>query len=92
MPFSEVIFLPLRDSSASLPPELVLGRQVAFPAIPYIQQTSDIYRLPSLGWPSLLLFPLLRLVIVHEQATGIGQMLFILYGKDKNGIPKLKII
>lgn len=42
--------------------------------------------------PSLLLIPLFRLVIMHEQVTGIGQMLFIVYGKDKNGIPKLKII
>lgn len=40
--------------------------------------------------PSLLLFPFLGLITAHKQATGVGQMLLIPYGKNENCIPKLK--
>lgn len=42
--------------------------------------------------PSLLLVPFLGMVTAHKQATGVGRMLLIPYGKNENCIPKLKII
>lgn len=68
---------------------------MAFPSIllsPSLQTTSEWHTGHDWGFPSLLLFPFLGLVTAHKQATGVGQLLLIPYGKNENCIPKLKTI